>query len=109
LNMADALPTPQLTVIHSSINRPTQWLGGDRELIIVTALLSFGLALSLATWWGVVISIVFWLSAAAVLQRMGKADPMLRQVYLRHIRFRYFYPAKSGLHSSGISLRAGWR
>lgn len=65
MNMADALPTPQLTVIHSSINRPTQWLGGDRELIIVTALLSFGLALSLATWWGVVISIVFWLSAAA--------------------------------------------
>ena len=33
----------------------------------------------------------------AVLQRMGKADPMLRQVYIRHIRYRPFYPAKSGV------------
>ena len=32
------------------------------------------------------------------LQRMGKADPLLRHVYLRHIRYLAFYPAKSGLH-----------
>ena len=25
---------------------------------------------------------------------MGKADPLLRQVYMRHIRYRPFYPAK---------------
>jgi type IV secretion system protein TrbD len=105
--MADA-PTPRTSVIHASINRPTQWLGGDRELIIITAVISFVLGLTLATWWGVGLAIVLWLSAVAILQRMGKADPLLRQVYAQHIRFRYFYPAKSGLHSSGISVKRSW-
>jgi len=30
---------------------------------------------------------------------MGKADPLLRQIYVRHIRYKAFYPAKSGLLS----------
>ena len=105
--MAD-VPSPRITVIHASINRPTQWLGGDRELVIITAIVSFMLTLSLATWWGAGLAIVLWLSAVAVLQRMGKADPMLRQVYLRHVHFREFYPAKSGLYSSGLSVKR-WR
>src|SRR5436305_14949695 len=90
---------PREIVIHQSANRPNQILGGDRELVLVTILISVSLAFSLATWWGVGLSILFWLTAIAVLQRMGKADPLLRQVYLRHIRYRPFYPAKSGLYS----------
>ena len=38
-----------------------------------------------------------------MLQRMGKADPLLRQIYVRHIRYKAFYPAKSGL---ALALRA---
>ena len=60
-------------------------------------LIAVSLAFSLASLWGVALSVGFWISAVAVLQRMGKADPMLRQVYMRHIRYRPFYPAKSGL------------
>ena len=90
---------PREIVIHQSANRPNQILGGDRELVLLTILISVSLAFSLATWWGVGLSIFFWLTAIAVLQRMGKADPLLRQVYLRHIRYRPFYPAKSGLHA----------
>jgi hypothetical protein len=40
---------------------------------------------------------------------MGKADPLLRQVYLRHIRYRQFYPAKSGLHSTCVPVARCWR
>ena len=47
--------------------------------------------------------------ANAVLQRMGKADPMLRQVYLRHIRYRSFYPAKSALFSQCVPHASRWR
>jgi type IV secretion system protein VirB3 len=86
--------SPREIVIHQSANRPNQILGGDRELILLTILIAISLAFSLATWWGTGLSILFWLAAIAVLQRMGKADPMLRQVYLRH---REFYPVKSAL------------
>jgi type IV secretory pathway TrbD component len=100
---------PREIVIHQSANRPNQLLGGDRELVLVTILLSVSLAFSLATLWGVVIAVGFWTGAVAVLQRMGKADPMLRQVYMRHIRYRSFYPAKSGLFSQCVPHPSGWR
>jgi type IV secretion system protein VirB3 len=95
--------------IHPAINRPNQLLGGDRELVLIAALTAPTLALSLGTWWGVGLAAVFWIAAVAVLQRMGKADPMLRQVYLRHVRYRQFYPAKSGLYSVCVPVPIRWR
>jgi hypothetical protein len=40
---------------------------------------------------------------------MGKADPLLRQIYLRHIRYQSFYPAKSGIYSLCLQTPTGWR
>ena len=96
-------------VIHQSANRPNQILGGDRELVLLALLVSVSLAFSLATLWGVAVAVTFWLAAIAVLQRMGKADPMLRQVYMRHIRYRPFYPAKSALFSRCLVHPFRWR
>ena len=95
-------------VIHESANRPNQLLGGDRELVLITLLISVSLAFSLATWWGVIVSVALWTTAIAVLKRMGKADPQLRQIYLRHIRYRSFYPAKSGLYSRCLTTPKYW-
>ncbi len=107
--MADAPTQPRAVAIHPAINRPNQLLGGDRELVLITALTSTTLALSLGSWWGVGLAVLFWVGAVAVLQRMGKADPLLRQVYLRHIRYRQFYPAKSGLHAQCVPVPRNWR
>lgn len=95
-------------VIHESANRPNQLLGSDRELVLITLLICVSLAFALATWWGIALSLGLWTAGIAVLKRMGKADPQLRQVYLRHIRYRPFYPAKSGLHSSTLSTPKYW-
>ena len=100
---------PREVVIHQSANRPNQILGGDRELVLVAALIAVSLAFSLATWWGIGVSVGFWIAAMAILQRMGKADAMLRQTYMRHIRYRAFYPAKSGLFSRCLQTPSGWR
>ena len=100
---------PREVVIHQSANRPNQILGGDRELVLVAALIAVSLAFSLATWWGIGVSVGFWIAAMAVLQRMGKSDPMLRQIYMRHIRYRAFYPAKSGLFSRCLQTPGRWR
>ena len=67
------------------------------------------LALSLGSWWGVGLAVLFWIGTVGVLQRMGKADPLLRQVYLRPIRYRQFYPAKSGLYSTCAPVPRRWR
>ena len=77
--------------------------------MLVAALIAVSLAFSLATWWGIGLSVAFWVGAMAALQRMGKADPLLRHVYLRHIRYTAFYPAKSHLYSPSSETPAGWR
>ena len=100
---------PREVVIHQSANRPNQILGGDRELVLVAALIAGSLAFSLATWWGIGVSVGFWIAAMAILQRMGKSDPMLRQIYMRHIRYRAFYPAKSGFFSRCLQTPGSWR
>jgi type IV secretory pathway TrbD component len=100
---------PREIVIHQSANRPNQILGGDRELVLMTILISVSLAFSMATLWGIAIVVVFWIASVGVLQRMGKADPMLRQVYMQHIQYRTFYPAKGGLFSRCVPQRSKWR
>ena len=100
---------PREITIHQSANRPNQILGGDRELVLVSVLVAVSLAFSLASLWGIALSVGFWVSAVAVFQRMGKADPMMRHVYMRHIRYRPFYPAKSGLFSTCLETPGRWR
>lgn len=95
--------------IHSCATHPNQILGGDRELVLGSAMFAALLAFSLASWWGFVGAGLFWLAAVAVLQRIGKADPLLRQVYFRHIRYRPFYPAHSGLHAATHRSPRAWR
>ena len=100
---------PREIVIHQSANRPNLILGGDRELVLIAMLTAISLAFSLGSWWGVGLSVAFWVGAVAVLQRMGKADPLLRQIYIRHIWCRSFYPAKSGLLSRCVPIPRNWR
>jgi type IV secretory pathway TrbD component len=100
---------PREVLFHQSANRPTQLMGCDRELLLIAMLAAVLLAFSLATWWGVMVALVFWFAAVAVLSRLGKADPMLRQVYVAHMRYQAFYPAKSGLYSQTLQRPKRWR
>ena len=100
---------PREIVIHQSANRPNQLLGGDRELVLIAILTAISLAVSLGSWWGIGLSVAFWVGAVGVLQRMGKADPLLRHIYVRHIRYKAFYPAKSGLLSCCAPIPRNWR
>ncbi len=105
----DPADKPREVVIHQSANRPNLLLGGDRELVLVMIMICGSLAFSLAAWWGVGLAAVLWIASMAALQRMGKADALLRHVYLRHIRYRDFYQSKSGLHAQAVETPATWR
>jgi type IV secretion system protein VirB3 len=100
---------PREIAIHQSANRPHLLLGGDRELVLFAALMSAMLIFALVTWWGIVAGIALWISAVAILSRMGRFDPMLRQVYVRHVKYRDFYPAKGRVSGETASTPKAWR
>jgi type IV secretion system protein VirB3 len=100
---------PREIVIHQSANRPHLLLGGDRELVLFAALMSAMLIFALVTWWGIVAGIALWITAVAVLSRMGRFDTMLRQVYVRHVKYRAFYPAKGRIRGETSAIPKAWR
>ncbi len=100
---------PREILIHQSCNRHNLLLGCDRELVLLSALLSAMLIFALVTWWGIAAGITLWLASVAVLSRMGKADPMLRHVYVRHVKYQPFYAAKSGLFAQSLATPRRWR
>jgi len=103
------LDKPRETFIHQSANRPHLILGGDRELVLMAGLTAACLAFTLASITGTVVALALWLGSVAALSHMGKADPMLRHVYLRHIRYKPFYPAKSRFTSTICTTDKAWR
>ena len=81
--------------IHSAVNRPNLFMGGDRELVMFTALLAAALIFAAQEWFACVFGVVLWTAALYLLRLMAKNDPQLRHVYLRHRRYKAFYPAHS--------------
>ena len=87
---------PRRIPIHRSLNRPHLLLGGERELVQFSGLISVLIVLSAMTLVSVACGFLFWSLAMAALIRMGRTDPQLSKVYQRHIRYRPFYPPKTG-------------
>jgi type IV secretion system protein VirB3 len=100
---------PREIVIHQSANRPHLLLGGDRELVLFAALMSAMLIFALVTWWGIVAGVALWIASIAILSRMGRFDPVLRQVYVRHVKYLAFYPAKGRIRSEISATPKAWR
>jgi type IV secretion system protein VirB3 len=81
--------------IHRALSRPNHLMGADRELVLVTGLASVILIFVVLTWFSVLFGAAIWLAVVAALRMMAKADPMMRQIYLRHIGYRPTYRATS--------------
>ena len=64
--------------IHRALSRPNLMFGADRELVVITV-------------YAVTLGCLAWLITIAMLRRMAKSDPLMRRVYLRHIRYRPLY------------------
>lgn len=77
--------------IHRALSRPNLLLGADRELVLVTGLVAIILIFVVLTPMSAVVGITVWILIVGLLRMMGKADPLMRRVYLRHIRYRPFY------------------
>ena len=70
-------------------------MGGDRELVMLTGVMTFALIFSAAELRASVVGISLWFAALFVFRLMAKADPRMRQVYLRHRRYAAYYPPRA--------------
>lgn len=106
--MSEAVDQPREVPIFQSANRPNLLMGCDREMLLLVGLLSAALIFSVAALWAVAIGLAAWVLAVAALSRMAKVDPLLRHVYVRHVRYGGYYPAKSGLRAEQMEVRKNW-
>lgn len=76
-------------------NRVNQVLGGDRELVLSSAVICGVLVFSAAEWKAAMVGVSLWFGIIYVLRKMAKSDPMMRQVYLKSLKYADYYPAQS--------------
>ena len=86
---------PRRALIHPSLTRPLLVGGAERELVLVNgtiiAALIFGVgfhSVSLTTA-GLLATAGHW-----ALTRAAKYDPRLSRIYVRHVRYQSYYPAR---------------
>jgi type IV secretory pathway TrbD component len=81
--------------IRRAGNRHNLFMGGDRELVMFAGLLAFALVFSAQELRATTIGVLLWFAALYALRLMAKSDPKLRSIYLRHRKYRSYYPARS--------------
>ena len=81
--------------LHRAGNRENLFMGGDREMVMFAGLLAGALIFSAQDLTATVFGLLLWIAALFVCRLMAKSDPQMRQVYLRHRRYRQYYPARS--------------
>ncbi len=77
--------------IHRALSRPNHLMGADRELVLLTGLATAILIFVVLTWFSALFGIAIWIVVIGALRMMAKADPMMRQVYVRHVGYRPSY------------------
>ncbi|HEY2620987.1 MAG TPA: conjugal transfer protein TrbD [Acetobacteraceae bacterium] len=80
---------------HRVLHRSSLFLGGEREPALMTLIVAGGLAIAGMNTVSFLVAGALWFSAIPALRWMAKADPQMTKVYLRQIKFRGYYPARS--------------
>jgi len=93
--MAESLSGLHRNRIHRALSRPNLLMGADRELVLLTALAAVILIFVVLTAYSALFGVAIWIVIVGFLRMMAKADPLMRQVYVRHISYRHYYKATS--------------
>jgi len=60
-----------------------------------SGLIAFALVFSAQEWKAAIFGTLLWFGALYLLRLMAKADPLMRQVYLRHRKYKRYYPPRA--------------
>ena len=90
------MDAPRRAPIHLALTRPLLLAGAERELVLmngtIIAALIFGVGFH---WASLTMAILLTTVGHWGLTRAAKHDPQLSRVYVRHIRYQEFYPARA--------------
>lgn len=89
--MAESMSSLRRHRIHRALSRPNLLMGADRELVLITGLAAVILIFVVLTVYSAIFGVAVWIVIVGALRMMAKSDPMMRQVYLRHISYRPIY------------------
>lgn len=81
--------------IHRSLHRYNLLFGGERELVLVTGLLTFVCVFVATSIPVAIVGLVSWFIIIGLLRMMAKADPIMSRVYGRHRKYNALYHARS--------------
>ena len=88
-------PSAEKALLSVLVGRYQQLPDAQRRRFVIFGLLAGALIFSAQDARATVFGLALWFAALFVLRLMAKADPKLRHVYLRHRRYRGYYPARS--------------
>lgn len=83
------------TQLHRALYRPSLILGGERELVMMSAAVTGGLALVAMNPVAIGFAAIAWPTTLLMLRMMAKSDPDMSKVYLRQSKYAGYYPARS--------------
>ena len=81
--------------IHQSLHRPNHVMGAEREPVLCCGLIAFLVGVGGFSMASGVCGISFWLFSVFALRMMAKKDPIMTQVWRKHIGQQEFYSASS--------------
>ena len=84
-----------------ALHRPNLLMGGERGPVLAAAVFGAGLAVTGQNLFTLVVGAALWFATLPLLRWMAKADPMMTQVYRRHLRYRGYYPPRSRPYRRG--------
>lgn len=80
---------------HRVLHRPALFLGGERELALMTLIIAGGLAVSGMNLVSCAVGGIVWFCSIPAFRWMAKSDPQMSKVYIRQLKYRGYYPARS--------------
>jgi type IV secretion system protein VirB3 len=79
--------------IYSSLNRPLLIMGGERELMMLIALISLTMIFVALSFQSAILGLIIWFVFSSVLRMMAKTDPLLSKIFKRQFNYQKYYPA----------------
>ncbi len=83
------------TPFYRALHRPNLFLGGERELVMSIGVICAGLIVSSQNWPATLVGSIVWFVSLSICRMMAKIDPHLVRVYLRHLKYKNYYPPRS--------------
>ena len=89
----------KLNPVRKSLHIPILFMGGERELSLLSILFSCVLILFVQTLAAFITGILLWFLSIPLLRKMAKKDDKMSLVYRRSVNYQKYYPHSSTVYT----------